>query len=91
MGLGWAIAMVVESLWTWRPRYSVIADMVWLLVPIHVMNQNAYPARSEDVLAALPTRATRVLMDGNHTAFFNPIAQDAVRAVSHKVWALSKL
>jgi len=52
------------------------------------MNQNAYPAHSEDVLAALPTRATRALMDGNHTAFFNPLADDAVRTVSHKVWAL---
>ena len=49
------------------------------------MNQNVSPATSEDVLAALPTRATRVLMNGNHTAFFNPIAADAVRAVSHKV------
>ena len=49
------------------------------------MNQNVYPAQSEDVLAALPTRATRVLMNGNHTAFFNPEADDAVRAVSHKV------
>ena len=49
------------------------------------MNQNVYPAESEDVLAALPTRATRVLMDGNHTTFFNPKAEDAVRTVSHKV------
>ena len=49
------------------------------------MNQNAYPAHSEDVPAALPTRATRVLINGNHTAFFNPIAEDAVRTVSHKV------
>ena len=50
-----------------------------------MMNQNAYPAQSEDVLAALPTRATRVLMNGNHTTFFNPRAADVVRAVSHKV------
>jgi len=49
------------------------------------MNQNAYPAQSEDVLAALPTRATRVLMNGNHTAFFNAIAADPLWAVSHKV------
>ena len=49
------------------------------------MNQNAYPAQSEDVLAALPTRATRVLMNGNHTAFINSRTEDAVRAVSHKV------
>ncbi len=50
-----------------------------------MMNQNAYPATGEDVLAALPTRATRDNMNGNHTAFFNLIATDAVRAVSHKV------
>ena len=49
------------------------------------MNQNAYPAVSEDVLAALPIRATRVNMNGNHTTFFNPRAADAVRADSHKV------
>ncbi len=36
-----------------------------------MMNQNVYPAQSEDVLAALPIQATRVLMNGNHTAFFN--------------------
>src|SRR5215831_15540572 len=81
----WAMAMVMESLWTSRPRWSVIDDMVWLLVRIHMMNQNAYPAHSEDVLAALPTRATRVLMNGNHTALFNPRAANAVCAVSHKV------
>ncbi len=59
--------------------------MVWLFVRIHMMNQNAYPAHSEDVLAALPTRATRDKMNGNHTTFFNLIAADVVRAVSHKV------
>jgi hypothetical protein len=61
--------------------------MVWLFVCIHIhmMNQNAYPAVSEGVLAALPTRATRDNMNGNHTTFFNPRAADAVRAVSHKV------
>lgn len=51
------------------------------------MNQNAYPATSESVLAALPTRATRANMNGNHTTFFNPRAANAVRAVSHKVSA----
>jgi len=49
------------------------------------MNQNEYPAHSEDVLAALPIRATRVLMNGNHTIFFNPQGDETVRAVSHKV------
>ena len=79
------MAMVMESLWTSRPRYSVIVWMVWLSVRVHLMNQNVYPAHSEDVLAALPIRATRVLMNGNHTTFFNPVGDDAVRAVSHKV------
>jgi len=50
-----------------------------------MMNQNAYPAACEDVPAALPTRATRVIMNGNHTAFFNLIGDEAVSAVSHKV------
>lgn len=49
------------------------------------MNQNAYSAVNGDVLAALPTRATRDYMNGNHTTFFNSRAEDAVRAVSHKV------
>ncbi len=59
--------------------------MVWLLVRIQLMNQNVYPAVSEDVLAALPIRAIRDYMNGNHTAFFNPRTADAVSAVSHKV------
>ena len=51
-----------------------------------MMNQNAYPATSEDVLAALPTRATRVNMNGNHTSFFNPLTEEHLAgAVSHKV------
>ena len=60
---------------------------MWLFVCIHIhmMNQNAYPATCGDVLAALPTRATRDNMNGNHTTFFNPRAADVVRAVSHKV------
>ena len=51
------------------------------------MNQNVYLANREDVSAALPTRATRDNMNGNHTIFFNPRAADVVRAVSHKVYA----
>ena len=62
----------MESLWTSRPRWSVIASMVRPTVSIHLMNQNASPAHSEDELAALPIRATRDNMNGNHTAFFNP-------------------
>jgi hypothetical protein len=49
--------------------------MVWLTVFIHVMIQNVHPARGEDVFAALPIRATRDNMNGNHTAFFNPEGQ----------------
>ena len=60
---------------------------MWLSVRVQLMNQNEYPAQSEAVLAALPIRATRVLMDGSHTSFFNPKTEDAVRAVSHKVYA----
>ena len=52
-----------------------------------MMNQNVSPAYSEDVLAALPIQATRVAMNGNHTAFSTLKAEDAVRAVSHKVYA----
>jgi hypothetical protein len=55
------------------------------MLAVHMMNQNANPATCEDVLAALPIRATRANMNGNHTGFFNPRAADAVRAVSHKV------
>ena len=58
--------------------------MVWLLVRIHTMNQNVYPAHSEDVLAALPTRATRDNMNGNHTALINP-QPHGPRPVSHEV------
>ena len=55
------------------------------VVRFTLMNQNVYPAHSEDVLAALPIRATRANKNGNHTTFFNPKAEDVVRAVSHKV------
>ncbi len=49
------------------------------------MNPNVNLAVNEAVPAALPIRATRVSMNGNHTALFNSIAADSVRAVSHKV------
>jgi len=62
-----------------------MAFMVWLSVRFHLMNQNVYPAHSEDVLAALPIQATRVLMNGNHTIFFNAQGDQSARAVSHKV------
>src|SRR5271169_5729336 len=85
LGPGSAMAMAMESLWTSKPKYSVLLLMVWLIVRVYRTNQNAYLAHSEDVLAALPTRATRVPMNGNHTPFSNPAAQNAVRPVSHKV------
>ena len=50
-----------------------------------MMNQNVYPATARTFFAALPIRETRVLMNGNHTTFFNRTGIDAVRAVSHKV------
>ena len=50
-----------------------------------MMNQNVSLATSEDVPAALPTQATRVLINGNHTAFFNAEGDQPVCAVSHKV------
>ena len=59
--------------------------MVWLLVRIHMMNQNVYPAHSEDVLAAMPVRATRAHMNGNHTAWFNPLTHADGWTGSHKV------
>ena len=62
-----------------------MAFMVWLSVCVSLDESERIPRPGEDVLAALPIRATRVLMNGNHTAFFNPIAEDAVCAVSHKV------
>jgi hypothetical protein len=61
--------------------------MVWLSARVYV--PNAYLAASEDVLAALPARATRDIMNGNPTALFNPRAADPVWVVNHKVYALS--
>jgi hypothetical protein len=66
-------------------QIEVIVLMMRLSVCIHLMNQNAYPAHGEDVLAALATRATRVIMNGNHTVFFNTGTEQPARAISHKV------
>jgi len=49
------------------------------------MNQNAYPAHSGDVLAALPIRATRDTMNGIHTSLINPATHGWQWPVSHKV------
>ncbi len=76
-----------QSLWTSRPIWSVMVFMVWLLVRVYLTNPNAYPAQSEDVRAALPTRATRDIMNGNHTVRINPASRGLrlVWPVSHKV------
>ena len=58
---------------------------VWSSICIHAVNQNAYPAVSEDVLAPLPTWTTRVNKNGDDPAFFNSVAENAVRPFSHKV------
>ena len=50
-----------------------------------MMNQNVYPAHSEDVLAALPTRATRDLIERQSHQLFQHRNRRPARAVSHKV------
>ena len=52
-----------------------------------MMNLNACLATGEDVRAALPTRATRDPMNGNHTARSTPPTLDRLWPVSHKVSA----
>jgi hypothetical protein len=59
--------------------------MVWLFVCVHSTNQNVYLAYSEDVLAALPTRATRVIINGSHTTLFNLQTAAVTPTHSHKV------
>jgi hypothetical protein len=59
--------------------------MMCLTGSIHLLNSNASPAHSADVLAALPTRATRDTMNGNHTNFFIPGMADVVHGDSNKV------
>jgi hypothetical protein len=58
LGARVATAIVVEFLWTSSPMQSSIGFMVWLTQSIHMMNQNACPTTSGNVLAALPTGAT---------------------------------
>jgi len=58
--------------------------MVWLSVRIQLMNQNADLANREGVLAALPTRATRVSNNGNHTAFVNCQADPSASVVARR-------
>jgi len=43
------------------------------------------PALRRDVLAARPTRATPIQMNGNHTASINPATPGPLWPVSHKV------
>jgi hypothetical protein len=59
--------------------------MVWLFVRIHMMNQNACPPLARAFLRLCPQGQPATNMNGNHTAFFNARAADAVRTVSHKV------
>jgi hypothetical protein len=59
--------------------------MVWLSVRIQLMNQNASPTLSGNVLAALPIRATRDPMNGNHASLINPVTRGWQWPVSHKV------
>jgi hypothetical protein len=59
--------------------YCVVVSLYLL------MNRNDHPATSEDALAAPAIRATRIIMNGDRTAFFNPGTAEPVRAVSHKV------
>ena len=79
------MAMTIESLWTSSPICSLIALMVWLFVCVHSMNQNDSPAYSEDVLAALPARATRDLINSSHTTIFNLQTAAVTPSNSHKV------
>jgi hypothetical protein len=62
--------------------------MVWLSVRVVETNPNAYPAPSGDVRAALPSKATRDPMNGNHTPRINPAAPGWLSPVSHKVWPI---
>jgi hypothetical protein len=64
-----------------------MAFMVWLSVCIQLMNQNASPTLSGNVRAALPIRATRDIMNGNHATLINPITHGWQSPVSHKVSA----
>ena len=61
-----------------------MAFMVWLIVRVDMINQNAYLAHSEDVRAALPTRATRDLNERQPHHQFQHWRRWPV-AVSHKV------
>jgi hypothetical protein len=62
-----------------------MAFMVWLSVCIRLTNQNASPTLSGNVLAALPIRATRDTMNGNHASLINPVTLSWRPLVSHKV------
>ena len=62
-----------------------MAFMVWLFVCVDTSNRNAYLAHSEDVLAALPIRATRDLYERQPHHQFQLWSRWPVRAVSHKV------
>jgi len=59
--------------------------MVWLLVRIHMMNQNASPAYARTFLRLCPPGQPAIKMNGNHTASINPATHGQLWPVSHKV------
>jgi hypothetical protein len=59
--------------------------MVWWFVRIHIDESARSSAVSEDALAALPARATRVIMNGDHTTLFDLQAAAMAPINSHKV------
>ena len=80
-----AMAMGMESLWTARPRWSLIAFMVWLSVRIQLMNQNASPAYARTFVRLCPLGQSAIPMNGNPTALINPLTHGRLWPVSHKV------
>jgi hypothetical protein len=75
----------MESLWTFRPKWSLMASMVWLSVHIRLMNQNAFPPLSGNVLAALPIRAIRESNEWQPQRFINPLTRGCRSLASHTV------
>jgi hypothetical protein len=77
------IELVMESLWTSRPR-SIVIDlmMVWLFVRVvHTMNQNKSPATSGLFFRLCPRGQPAIKVNGNHTALFNSGTTHGSRSV----------
>ena len=66
-----------------------MAFMVWLSVRIQLMNQNASPAIGEDVLAAVPFRATRESNERQPHRPINPPTHSGPPLLSHKVQSMN--